>query len=315
MRIMTDLVLETSNLTRFFGEKCAVYRLNLKVPKGVVYGFLGPNGAGKSTTLRMVVGCLRPTYGKIKVFGLNVFSDRVKVMEKLGYLPEKPVAYPYMTPMDFLVYMGRLSGLTRKEAVEKARELLDFVGLGRLAYSKVNTLSAGERQRLGFAQALINEPEFLVLDEPTSNLDPVGRFDILNKVRRLAEEKGLTVLISSHVIPEVERVSDYVGIINNGLLVVQGRISDLIAEEEDEYLLEVSDSKKLLERLRKEDYVIEVRARDHKSVYLKVDLNKSKALWLTLPKILAEEKLALYGFRPIGDPLERLFLRRLGVAR
>ena len=236
-------------------------------------------------------------------------------MEKMGYLPEKPVAYSHMAAITFLVYMGRLAGLSKKEAVEKSRELLDFMGLGKLAYNKVGTFSAGERQRLGFAQALINNPEFLVLDEPTSNLDPVGRFDLLNRVRRLVEEKGVTVLTSSHVIPEVERISDYVGIINKGSLLVQGSISDLISKEEDEYVIEVSDSKILMERLKKENYVIDVRIGEDRSLFVKVDLDKAKAFWTALPMILSEEKIALYGFHPIGDPLERLFLRRLGVEK
>ena len=309
---MTELMLETDNLTKFYGERCAVYQLNLKVPRGVVYGLLGPNGAGKSTTLRMITGCLKPTYGRIRVFG---FTDRIKIMEKMGYLPEKPVAYSHMTAITFLVYMGRLAGLSKKEAVEKSRELLDFMGLGKLAYNKVGTFSAGERQRLGFAQALINNPEFLVLDEPTSNLDPVGRFDLLNRVRRLVEGKGVTVLTSSHVIPEVERISDDVGIINKGSLLVQGSISDLISKEEDEYVIEVSDSKILMERLKKENYVIDVRIGEDRSLFVKVDLDKAKAFWTALPMILSEEKIALYGFHPIGDPLERLFLRRLGVEK
>ncbi|RLF16955.1 MAG: ABC transporter ATP-binding protein [Thermoprotei archaeon] len=310
---MTENVIETENLTKFYGERCAVYRVNLRVPRGVVYGFLGPNGAGKSTTIGMLVGCLRPTYGKVRIFGLDVFRHRTKIMERVGYLPEKPVAYRNMRVEEFLEYMGRLEGLSRGEAREKARELLGFVGLGRLAMKKVETLSAGERQRLGFAQALIGDPELLILDEPTSNLDPVARFEILSKIRWLASKKGVTTFISSHVIPEVSRVSDYVGIINNGSLIAQGHITDLVAQEEDEYIVRVSDPKRLIDRLRERDYVLEVVSEGKDGVRLKVDINNAHNLWIELPELLVEERLALYEFKPIGDPLEKLFLRKLGV--
>ena len=311
---MVENVIETEKLTKFYGERCAVYRVNLRVPKGVVYGFLGPNGAGKSTTISMLVGCLRPSYGKVRIFGLDVFKHRIEVMSRVGYLPEKPAAYRNMRLEEFLEYMGRLEGLTRKEAREKARELLEFVGLGRLAVKKVGTLSAGERQRLGFAQALIGDPELLILDEPTSNLDPVARFEILSKIRLLASKKGVTTLISSHVIPEVGRVSDYVGIINNGSLIAQGPISDLIAQEEDEYLVRVSDPERLATRLLERDYILEAKFEGKDGIRLRVDVNNAHKLWVELPEVLAEEKLALYGFKPVGDPLERLFLRKVGVA-
>ena len=310
---MTELIIETDDLTKFYGERCAVYRINLRVPRGVVYGFLGPNGAGKSTTIGMLVGCLRPTYGKIRIFGLDIFTHRIKIMERVGYLPEKPVAYRNMRVEEFLEYMGRLEGLSRKEAREKARELLGFVGLGRLAKKRIDTLSAGERQRLGFAQALIGDPELLILDEPTSNLDPVARFEILSKIRLLASKMGVTTFISSHVIPEVSRVSDYVGIINNGSLIAQGSITELVTQEEDEYIIRVSDPKRLATRLREMDYILEARLEGHEGIRLKVDISSAHKLWVGLPQILAEERLALYEFKPIGDPLERLFLRKLGV--
>ncbi len=310
---MTEYILETKNLTKFFGENCAVYELNLKVPRGVVYGLLGPNGAGKSTAISMLTGCLKPSYGSVTILGLDIIKDRTKIMEKLGYLPQKPAAYPHITPVDFLVYMGRLSGMTRTNALDKTRELLDFVGLGKKSHYKVGTFSVGELQRLGFAQALINDPEILILDEPTSNLDPLGRFDLLNMVRRLVEEKGLTVITSSHIIPEVARVSDYIGILNNGVLLIEGDINDLVSGQEDEYVIEVSDNKVLADRLKEEGYVIEVSTSNEKNVHIKVDLSRTKELWKNLPRILADEKIDLYGFHPVGDPLERLFLKKLRV--
>ncbi|RLE62123.1 MAG: ABC transporter ATP-binding protein [Thermoprotei archaeon] len=230
----------------------------------------------------------------------------------MGYLPEKPVAYRNMRLEEFLVYMARLKGLSREEAKEEARELLAFVGLGRLAMKKVETLSAGERQRLGFAQALVGNPKLLILDEPTSNLDPVARFEILSKIRLLASERKVTTFISSHVIPEVERVSDYVGIINNGSLIAQGRVSDLVTQEEDEYLVKVSEPEKLVARLLEKNYVLEAKLKGKDEVELRIDVGSAHELWVELPEILAEERLALYGFKPVGDPLEKLFLRKLG---
>ncbi len=172
---MSTYIIETRDLTKFFGKRNIVYHLNLKVPpKGVVYGFLGPpNGAGKTTTIKMLTGALRPTYGEIRIFGMEMPPQkRVEIMKSLGYMPEAPIAYEDMTIFEFLTYMGRLSGLEKDEARESAKELMRYVGVGRLALNKIKELSSGQKQRVTFAAALIGNPELLILDEPTANLDP-----------------------------------------------------------------------------------------------------------------------------------------------
>lgn len=144
---MGTYVIETNKLTKFFGKRNVVYHLNLKVPKGVVYGFLGPNGAGKTTTIKMLTGALRPTYGEIRIFGLRMPNDRVEIMKRVGYMPEVPIAYEDMTIFEFLVYMGRLAGMKKEDAMEQAKELMEYAGIGKLAMNRIGELSSGQKQR------------------------------------------------------------------------------------------------------------------------------------------------------------------------
>ncbi|WP_297474705.1 ABC transporter ATP-binding protein [Thermococcus sp.] len=308
---MADYIIETRELTKFFGRRNVVYHLNLKVLRGVVYGFLGPNGAGKTTTIKMLTGALKPTYGEIRIFGMEMPRERVEIMRKVGYMPEKPIAYDDMTIFEFLTYMGRLLGLPKAEAVRQARELMAYTGVGRLAFNRIKELSSGQRQRVLFATALLGNPELLILDEPTSNLDPLGRMEFIGKVLELAKG-GRTIFLSSHIVSEIERTCNYVGLIKDGQLVEQGRVRDLARVEGTDYDVLVSDNERLLEFLRDKVYVREA-WEEEGIVRVKLDERFSEEFFLEVPAFIASEKLALRLFKPHTSPLERILMKRFNV--
>lgn len=222
---MSPIILQTTNLTKRFKERLAVNDLNLEVFRGDVFGFLGPNGAGKSTTIRMLLSLIRPTSGDIRLFGRSVRRERSEALAKVGGIVEKPDFYLYLSAARNLEIVGALHG-----GVTKARvmEVLDLVGLMDRARDKVRTFSHGMKQRLGIAQALLNDPELVVLDEPTSGLDPQGMKEIRELIRHLAHDRGKTVFLSSHLLPEIEQVANRMAIIHRGDLVVQGRVAELL---------------------------------------------------------------------------------------
>ncbi|WP_456365078.1 ABC transporter ATP-binding protein [Thermococcus sp.] len=308
---METYVIETGNLTKFFGKRNVVYNLNLKVPKGAVYGFLGPNGAGKTTTIKMLTGALKPTYGEIRIFGMEMPRERVEIMRKVGYMPERPIAYDDMTIFEFLTYMGRLLGLKKEEAIKQARELMAYTGVGKLAFHRIKELSSGQRQRTIFAASLLGDPELLILDEPTSNLDPVGRMEFIGKVLELAKS-GKTIFISSHIVSEIERTCNYVGLIKDGQLIEQGQVRDLVSVESNDYDVMVSDNSKLLDFLRDKVYVREV-WEEEGVARVRLDERFSERFFLEVPQFIAGEKLALKLFKPHTSPLERILMKRFNV--
>jgi ABC-2 type transport system ATP-binding protein len=308
---MSTYIIETKKLTKFFGRMNVVYHLNLKVPKGAVYGFLGPNGAGKTTTIKMLTGALKPTYGEIRIFGLDMPSERVEIMRKVGYMPEKPLAYEDMTIFEFLTYMGRLLGLPKEEAVKQARELMAYTGVGKLAFNRIRELSSGQRQRVTFAMALLGNPELLILDEPTSNLDPLGRMEFIGRVLKLAKA-GKTIFISSHIVSEIERMCNHVGLIKDGQLIEQGRVRDLVNVEGTDYDVVVSDNAKLLEFLKDKVYVREA-WEEEGILRVKLDERFAERFFVELPAFLAKEGLALKLFKSHTSPLERILMKRFNV--
>jgi len=304
-------VIKTKDLTKFFGKRNIVYHLNLNVPKGVVYGFLGPNGAGKTTTIKMLTAALRPTYGEIKIFEMEMPRERVEIMKSVGYMPEVPIAYEDMTIFEFLTYMGRLSGLGKEETREQAKELMKYVGVGRLALNKIKELSSGQKQRVAFASALIGNPELLILDEPTANLDPLGRIEFIGKIISLAKE-GKTIFVSSHIVSEVEKMCNYVGLINQGRLIAQGRISELTRIEENEYDVATSDNVGALKFLREKPYVRESWEEDG-MLRVQVDPRFLDEFFLQFPKYLSSQGIRLKLFRPHTSRLERILMEKFNI--
>ncbi|MFC2021107.1 ATP-binding cassette domain-containing protein [Chloroflexota bacterium] len=219
------LMIETKDLTKTFGDFTAVDSISLTVQKGIIHGFVGPNGAGKTTTMKMLVGAIRCTGGEGYVNGHAIGS--IPARQLIGYSPEQSLFYKGMVASDYLAYMARICGVKRAEAREKALELLDWLDLGKFSENKVDGFSAGMKQRLSLAQALIHEPELLILDEPTANMDPTGRLSILDKLRELSRERQVTIFLSSHILSELEQVVDNMTMIDEGRIAVEGKIAEL----------------------------------------------------------------------------------------
>ena len=218
--------IRTEGLQKVFGAVHALDGLTLTVEPGVVFGFLGPNGAGKTTTIRLLTGLARPTGGRAWVADVEIGADRQQFASRIGHLPEEPAFYPWMTPREFLDYVGRVFGLPARERAARVKELLDLAGLAEVGKRRIGGFSRGMRQRLGLAQALVNRPEVLFLDEPVSALDPAGRKEVLELIERLRGQA--TVFMSTHILADVERVCDTVGIIARGRLVIEAAQSDLL---------------------------------------------------------------------------------------
>ncbi|KPU62514.1 ABC transporter, partial [Thermococcus sp. EP1] len=268
-------------------------------------------GAGKTTTIKMLTASLRPTYGEIKIFGLEMPQKRVEIMKSVGYMPEVPIAYEDMTIFDFLIYMGRLSGIKKEKAIEQAKELMSYVGVGKLALNKIKELSSGQKQRVAFASALIGNPELLILDEPTANLDPLGRIEFIGKIISLAKE-GKTIFVSSHIVSEVEKMCNYVGLINQGRLIAQGRIRDLTQIEENDYDIATSNNAFALNFLKEKPYVREV-WEEEGIIRVQVDPRFLDELFLQFPKYLTSQGIRLKLFRPHTSPLERILMEKFGI--
>jgi ABC-2 type transport system ATP-binding protein len=213
-------------LTKKFGQVQALAGLSLAVEAGSVYGFLGPNGAGKTTTIRILAGLARADAGRAWVDGVEATADPRQVSRRIGYLPQDPSFYPWMTAREFIDYVARVFGLPDAERAARTEELLELAGLTEAADRRIGGYSGGMGQRLGIAQALVNRPPVLLLDEPVSGLDPGGRRELLQLIERLRGQ--CTVFMSTHILADVERVCDTVGIINRGRLVVEAPQEELL---------------------------------------------------------------------------------------
>jgi ABC-2 type transport system ATP-binding protein len=225
----------------------AVENLSLTVEPGQVYGLLGPNGSGKSTTMKIVLGLVSPTSGHTEIFGRD--STRVESRDFVGFLPENPYFYKFLTGMETLVFFGKLSGLSGAKLRDRAKELLRIVGLENAADRRVGGYSKGMLQRIGMAQALVQEPRLLVLDEPTAGVDPAGSREIRDLILDF-KSRGITVLLCSHLLSQVQEICDRIGILHQGRLVREGRLEDLIAIENQTEMVLENASPELLAELR-----------------------------------------------------------------
>jgi len=237
-----DTIIETVNLTKHYNRQTAVKDLSFKVNEGEVFGFLGPNGAGKTTTLLMLMGLSHPSAGSARVCGLDPLRNPIEVKGIVGYLPENVGFYGDMDAVQNLKYVADLNGIQRDKASEKIDELLDLVGLKQDAHKKVGAFSRGMKQRLGFAEVLIKDPKLIFLDEPSIGLDPDGALRLMDLVASLNRDRQITVLLSSHNLHQVQKISHRVGIMIHGEMVADGTIESLAKEKlgvgEKEYSLE-----------------------------------------------------------------------------
>lgn len=225
------MVIQTRGLSKSYGEVEALKGLDLNVPEHSIFGFLGPNGAGKTTTMKLLVGLARPTSGGGSIFGLDITRDSVNIRKRVGYLAQDPRFYEHMTARETLHFTARFFYSGPQDAIEeRVTETLELVGLADKADRPVRGFSGGERQRLGIAQAQVNYPDLLILDEPAASLDPQGRRDVLEVMERL--RKYATIFYSTHILDDVQKVSDTVAILNRGQLVAQAPIEALLAGSE-----------------------------------------------------------------------------------
>ncbi|MBK7228901.1 MAG: ABC transporter ATP-binding protein [Ignavibacteriales bacterium] len=237
-----DKIIEVNSLTKTFKDLKAVNSLNLNVLEGDVFGFLGPNGAGKSTTIRMLLSLIKPTEGSIKLFGKPLGKNRIEILKKVGAIVEKPDFYGYLSAYKNLEILGKISG---KEILKnRIMEVLELVGLSKRYKSKVKTFSHGMKQRLGLGQALLHDPDLIILDEPTTGLDPQGMKEIRDLILHLSKDQKKTIFLSTHILSEVELVANRMIIINKGTTKVEGNVKDLLNAKKLKVTIEVDDEEK-----------------------------------------------------------------------
>jgi ABC-type multidrug transport system ATPase subunit len=246
-------IIQTSLLCKHFDKFTAVNNLDLTVFKGDVYGFLGPNGAGKSTTIRMLMGLIFPSSGNISIFNKELKDNREFILSRIGAIIEKPDFYNYLTAIQNLEMLNKLQSV--KLSTNKLYEVLELVGLNGREKSKVKTFSQGMKQRLGFAQALMHNPDLIILDEPTNGLDPQGVKDVRDLILKLNKEQGKTILISSHILSEIEIICNRMIIIQKGSKLVEGSVNELLSFNELHVSFEFEDDGQVLNFIKQHDFL------------------------------------------------------------
>jgi len=297
-----EKIIELTGLTKKFKDLVAVDSLNLNVYKGDVFGFLGPNGAGKSTTIRMMLSLIKPTRGEIKLFGKSLNENRIEILRKIGAIVEKPDFYLYLSAYKNLEILGKISGTDVSE--KKIMEHLELVGLEKRYKSKVKTFSHGMKQRLGLAQALLHDPELIILDEPTTGLDPQGMKEVRDLVLYLSKEKGKTVFLSSHILREVELIASRMIIINKGSAQVEGNVKDLLDSQNVSVLLEADKPDEAVNLIEASIWKGRITSRSGNEIVL----TAPKETLAALNKYLVENKIEVSAFVP-SRSLEEYFLK------
>lgn len=297
-----EKVIEINSLTKRFKSLTAVDNLSLNVYKGDVFGFLGPNGAGKSTTIRMMLTLINPTSGNIKLFGKEIKEHRNEIFRKVGAIVEKPDFYLYLTAYKNLEILGKMSGADVSN--KNIMQILELVGLEKRFDSKVKTYSHGMKQRLGIAQALLHNPELIVLDEPTVGLDPQGIKEIRELILKLSSEKQITIFLSSHILKEIEIVANRMVIINKGKTLIEGSVKELLNNNTDSITIQfktLSDINIILSNSEFSKNIFNI-----SNTNLNMELDEAKIPELI--KLLVENKVEIYSVER-KKSLEDYFLK------
>jgi ABC-2 type transport system ATP-binding protein len=307
-----QMVIRTNGLSKQYKGVNALQGLNLEVAQHSIFGFLGPNGAGKSTAIKLLLGLIRPTGGSAALFGLDSVRDSVAIRQRVGYLAQDPRYYAHMTARETMRFAARFFYSGPKDAIEeRIDQTLELVGLEDKADRPIRGFSGGERQRLGIAQAQVNYPDLLILDEPAAALDPMGRRDVLEVMERL--RKHTTIFYSTHILDDVQRVSDSVAILNQGQLVAQAPIEQLLAGTSGVvYKLAVrGDGHQAQQTLTQQPWVTAVSATpNHEDTTLQIAVNDEPAAETQLLRlVLANEKTAVTEFGRKKYNLEEIFLQ------
>ncbi len=291
-----------------YGSVEALRGVSLKMGSGAV-GLLGPNGAGKSTLLRIMLGFLPPQKGSGQVLGYDITREQRSLRRYVGYMPEDDCLIPGLDAVSFTAFFGELAGMPRGEAMKRAHDVLFYVGLGEARYRLLETYSAGMQQRLKLAQALVHDPKVLFLDEPTSNLDPQGRTEVLELIADIASKKDIAVLISSHILSDIEFLCSSVFILNKGLVAAQGLLADLRQTRFDLFELKIiGEDEGFLRRLKDKGCRPEMTEDGILKIYLPAGLDK-----MEIVRAAAEEKVQIRQFVKSRTSLEDLFAQTVGV--
>lgn len=299
-------VLTIQNLSKRFGKQKIIDNLNLSVPEGSIFGFIGQNGAGKTTTMKMVLGLLQPDSGKIHVCNEAVRFGQTKTNQFIGYLPDVPEFYNYMTPPQYLRLCGAVIGLPKSETDQRGQELLSLVGLYGVT-KQIGGFSRGMKQRLGIAQALLTKPKLLICDEPTSALDPMGRKEILDILRKISNTT--TVLFSTHILSDVERICDRVAFLNKGKIAVCGTLPEIKAlHGHDSLLIEFSDDDELLAFMQQQSVKPLLASSEKNNNEIILHSRNIKKLQQSLFHVLSETGLYPVKMEITEPSLESLFL-------
>ncbi len=303
----------TNQLSKTYGsgQKAvkAVDKVDIIVEPGI-HGFLGPNGAGKTSTINMLVGAISITSGNAKIRGKNAGS--VKTRRLIGFLPQDPSFYEKMTGEQYLLYMAQLNGLKRAQAEKKIEELLELMELSEAKGRKVGKYSGGMKQRLGIAASLIHDPEILILDEPTANLDPIGRADLVEKIKILSER--MSVFVSSHILSEIEQMCEKVTMINRGKIILMDTIKNIKkmhAANTNIFILNTNSNKKILQILKTKEYISNAWL-DDKDEKINIIPSNNNSFQLELPKLLAENNLMIKSFNQQESSLQEIFIEIIG---
>jgi ABC-2 type transport system ATP-binding protein len=290
-----------------YGALWALRDVTATFPRGAV-GLLGPNGAGKSTMIKSLLGLVSPDRGRLQVLGFDVARTPTDVRARIGYMPENDAYIPGMNAVTFVAYCGQLSGLGAVDAMQRAHEVLYYTGLGEARYRLVETYSTGMKQRIKLAQALVHDPELLFLDEPTNGMDPKGRDEMLELVRDLAHNKGISLVLSSHLLPDVEYVCDYVVVIDKGQVATQGPIADLKGPGGRVYELRVKgDESAYIAALQASGMECHRTDEDVMRVFVPEGLS-----WRDLFLLAAQRGVQVRHLRPSVPTLEDVFARAVG---
>lgn len=299
-------ILELKNVSKRFGELEVIKNLSFSVPEHTVFGFIGKNGAGKTTTMKMILGFLTQDGGEIRVCGEKVSYGNTKTNRHIGYLPDVPEFYSYMSPKEYLHLCGEVTGLKKEIIKARTTEMLDLVGLDGVN-RRIRGFSRGMKQRLGIAQALLNEPKLLICDEPTSALDPVGRKEILDILS--VARKRTTIVFSTHILSDVERICDGIGVLDQGKLVLEGTVAEIKDKyRKDTIQLEMSskiDLKQLAGGLEKLPFVSKTATNQNK---IDVQLTNAEQFSPEVLAYLVKEKVPLIRYEIMEPSLENIFL-------
>jgi lantibiotic transport system ATP-binding protein len=299
---LSETIIQTEGLTKTYGDRRAVDQLRLTINRGDIYGFLGPNGAGKTTTIRMLLGLIRPTKGNIQIFNKNLHSHRLEILRKVGSLVEYPSYYAHLTGRDNLEAIRRIIDVPKS----RIDEVLTIVRLTNDANRPVKGYSLGMKQRLGIAAALLGSPELLILDEPTNGLDPSGILEIRELIKSLPHQHGITVLVSSHLLSEIEQMATRVGIIQHGRMVFQDSISVLQDQAQHRIRFAVSNPVKAANLLAASGCAVE----QHEGIVMMNYMPDSQVA--SAVDLLVQNQLSVYRVEEQRQSLEEIFLSLTG---